>query len=348
MRSSDKPSTNTLASLNAALRGMLRDDERVVVIGEDLIDPYGGAFKVTRGLSTEFPGRILTTPISEAGLTGIAAGMALAGMRPVVEIMFGDFLLLAADQILNHIAKYRFMYDEQVTVPITIRTPMGGGRGYGPTHSQSLEKHFCGMPGLRVVAPSVFHDPGALLRRCVLADDDPVLFVENKLDYARRVRTAPHEGRIGSLFAKTSVGDYPTVHLSHAALDRAELTIVTYGGLAEVAEEAARALLIEEEIHAEVVVVSSLTPLDLAPIEASLRQTGRLLVAEEGTRTAGWGAEVIARVGDECFELLRAAPRRVGALDVPIGNAKVLETAVLPQVSDLYECALGMCARELA
>ena len=143
-----------LQSLNSALHGMMASDPRVIIMGEDVLDPYGGAFKVTRGLSQSWPERVLTTPISEAGFTGVAAGMAMRGLRPIVEIMFGDFLLLAGDQILNHITKFRWMYNEQVSVPITIRTPMGGGRGYGPTHSQSTEKHFLGMPGLHVVAPS--------------------------------------------------------------------------------------------------------------------------------------------------------------------------------------------------
>ena len=139
--------TNVLNSLNAALHKMLSEDPRVVVVGEDLLDPYGGAFKVTKGLSTKFPDRVLTTPLSEAGFTALAAGMAIRGLRPVVEIMFGDFLMLAADQIINHIGKYRWMYNDKVRVPLVIRTPMGGRRGYGPTHSQTLEKHFIGAPG---------------------------------------------------------------------------------------------------------------------------------------------------------------------------------------------------------
>ena len=129
-------------------------DERVILMGEDILDPYGGAFKVTRGLSSAFPDRVLAAPISEAGMVGAAAGMALRGLRPGVEIMFGDFLTLAADQLINHIAKFRWMYNDQVRVPLVVRTPMGGRRGYGPTHSQTLEKLFLGIPGLTVLAPS--------------------------------------------------------------------------------------------------------------------------------------------------------------------------------------------------
>ena len=149
---------------------LLETDPRVVLLGEDLVDPYGGAFKVTRGLSTDFPDRVRSTPISEGAIAGVSAGLALAGYRPIAEIMFGDFLTLCFDQIVNHIAKYEAMYDGQATCPVIIRTPSGGGRGYGPTHSQSLEKHFLGVPHLRVVAASLVHDPGRVLR--ALLDQD--------------------------------------------------------------------------------------------------------------------------------------------------------------------------------
>jgi len=162
----------------------MHTDERVYLLGEDILDPYGGAFKVTRGLSTAFPERVLTTPISEAAIVGVASGMALRGLRPVAEIMFGDFVTLIADQIVNHAAKFRWMYNDQVRVPLVVRTPMGGRRGYGPTHSQSLEKMFLGVPGLHVVAPNTLGDPGQLLEAAI-ADDDPVLFVEHKLLYTR-------------------------------------------------------------------------------------------------------------------------------------------------------------------
>src|SRR5512136_2691273 len=173
-----------LESLNNALHHAMEDDDRVYVLGEDILDPYGGAFKVTRGLSTRYPGRVLTTPISEAAIVGIANGMAMRGLRPVAEIMFGDFVTLIADQLVNHAAKFNWMYNGNIKVPIVIRTPMGGRRGYGPTHSQSLEKMFMGVPGLKVVAPNTLGDPGQLLESAI-ADDDPVLFVEHKLLYTR-------------------------------------------------------------------------------------------------------------------------------------------------------------------
>src|SRR4030042_7079068 len=174
---------SVLESLNTALLRAFSDNLNVYLLGEDILDPYGGAFKVSRGLSTNFPERVLTTPISEAGFVGVAAGMALRGLRPVVEIMFGDFISLIADQMINHIAKFRWMYNDQVRVPLVVRTPMGGRRGYGPTHSQTLEKIFLGVPGLRVLAVNNFIDPSALLADTIINTQDPVLFIENKLLY---------------------------------------------------------------------------------------------------------------------------------------------------------------------
>lgn len=335
--------TNVLNSLNSALHKMMSDDQRVIVLGEDLLDPYGGTFRVTKGLSNRFPERVLTTPLSEAGFTAVGAGMAMRGLRPVVEIMFGDFLLLAADQIVNHIGKYRWMYNDKVRVPLVIRTPMGGRRGYGPTHSQTIEKHFIGAPGWHIVAPSPFHEPGTLLYRAVLEDDDPVLFIENKTMYARPVREAPIEGQIGDLHARTTSGRYPTVTVSFDSFSRADVTVVAYGGMAELAESAAEQLLMREEIFCEVVVPSSVSPIDLDPILASLKRTGKLVVCEEGTQTAGWGAELITAITTRAFELLQAPPQRVAAKDLPIANTSTLETAILPQLEDIDQAIVRVC-----
>ncbi len=152
-------SRTVLESLNAALLAAMKLDDRVLLLGEDILDPYGGAFRVTKGCSTAFPDRVLTTPISEAGLGGVCAGLALRGLKPVLEIMFGDFVTLLADQIINHISKFRWMYNDSVDLPLVIRAPMGGRRGYGPTHSQTLEKLYLGVPGLTVAAPLNFHLP---------------------------------------------------------------------------------------------------------------------------------------------------------------------------------------------
>jgi len=203
-------------SINAALRDLLAD-ERTFLLGEDICDPYGGAFKATRGLSTDFPDRVLNMPISEAGFTGIAIGMAMRGLRPIVEIMFSDFLTLIADQLVNGAAKFEYMYNGQVKVPLVIRTPSGGRRGYGPTHSQSLETMFFHIPGISIVAPSLWHDPGACLKKAVEAEC-PTLFIEGKSLYPERLHGDSTE----------------TVYLGS---ESPKIAIIAYGNMASLAYE---------------------------------------------------------------------------------------------------------------
>ena len=151
-----------LESLNKSLKRLMRDSEDVYLLGEDIVDPYGGAFKVTKGLSTLYPKKVISTPISEAAMAGVGTGLAMKGLRPIVEIMFGDFIALCADQIVNGATKFSWMYGDKFDVPLTIRTPMGGGRGYGATHSQTLETLFMGVPGINIIGPSIYHDAGQL------------------------------------------------------------------------------------------------------------------------------------------------------------------------------------------
>ncbi|MCG2787727.1 MAG: alpha-ketoacid dehydrogenase subunit beta [Anaerolineae bacterium] len=323
-----------LESINSALHTALENDPRVYVLGEDILDPYGGAFKVTRGLSTRFPERVLTTPISEAAILGICNGMALRGLRPVAEVMFGDFVTLMADQLINHAAKFRWMYNDQVRVPLVLRLPMGGRRGYGPTHSQSLEKHLLGAPGLKAVAPNTLGNPSDLLLAAI-ADDDPVLFVEHKLLYTRHLL----EDKDLIDWEVTKTGDpYPTFTLRTNY--QSPITIATYGYNFELAREAARELMYEYEIFSEIVLFSQLSPFELDPLFGSLRRTGRLLTLEEGTQTLGWGAEVAARSAEQLPGAVRI--RRLGALDLPIANAKSLEDDILPSTEKILQTALAL------
>jgi pyruvate/2-oxoglutarate/acetoin dehydrogenase E1 component len=331
--------TTVLDRLNYALWHALETDERVYVIGEDLLDPYGGAFKVTRGLSTKFPERILTTPISEAAIIGIASGMAMRGLRPVVEIMFGDFFTLIADQLINHAAKFRWMYNDTVQVPIVVRTPMGGRRGYGPTHSQSLEKIFLGVPGIKVIAPNTLGDPAALLSAAI-ADDDPVLFIEHKLLYTRPLQDIG-KGDLTDFQVEQTDGAFPIFTLRPA--EDAQLNIACYGYNFELARAAALELLMEHEIFAEITLFSQLSPFNLEPLLSSLIKTRNLVTIEEGTLSLGWGAEVVARAVER-IEKLRV--QRVAALDFPVANAKSLEEAILPSVQDIVDATLGLLGRE--
>ena len=176
-----------LESLNESFHNILRKNDDVIFIGEDILDPYGGAFKVSKGLSTKFPRQVISTPISEAGIVGSAVGMAMRGLKPIVEIMFGDFITLASDQIINHAVKYKWMYNNQVNVPLIIRTPVGGRRGYGPTHSQSLENLFMSVPGLEIIAPSLCHNPGEMIGKLVENIQNPTIFIESKVDYSKKL-----------------------------------------------------------------------------------------------------------------------------------------------------------------
>ncbi|HET7571999.1 MAG TPA: transketolase C-terminal domain-containing protein [Gaiellaceae bacterium] len=332
-------------ALNGALHELFAARDDVYLIGEDLLDPYGGAFKVSAGLSSRWPERVLPTPVSEASMFGIAAGFALRGYRPIVEVMFGDFVTLGFDQIVNGISKFREMFDEQATVPLVVRTPMGGRRGYGPTHSQSLEKLLLGVPGIVVVAPSEHHDLGAMLVAAV-EDDRPVFFVENKLMYTRPNRR-PRDGWVDEFRVAEGDGPWPALTFSGNGFERAEATLVTYGGSLPVALDAARQLILEEEIFTEVVALGRLLPLDLDPVLESVRRTGALVTVEEGTLTAGIGAEIAARVQERAWGDLRAPVRRVAARDGIVPSARPLEDEMLPGPGDVVAAveSLGAAAR---
>ena len=317
-----------LESLRQGLHAILEEDPRAVVLGEDILDPYGGAFKVTQGLSTRFPDRVFTTPISEAAIVGMSVGLALRGFHPIAEIMFGDFLALAADQLINHAAKYPAMYNGQVTTPLVVRTPMGGGRGYGPTHSQSIERLFLGIPHLKLVAPSHVHDAGALLHQAV-ADADPVIFVENKLLYPLPLLLDEQQGALWR-DATPAANGYPTVILRNAAPDRAaDVTLVAYGGMSRLLAPLL-ARLAAEEIRIAACLPSCISPLDMAPIAACAAESGRVLVVEESQAAFGWGAEVAARLHALIGPRLAAPVRRLGAAPTVIPAARTLEAQVLP------------------
>jgi pyruvate/2-oxoglutarate/acetoin dehydrogenase E1 component len=322
-------------ALNDCLCDLLREDPSVLVIGEDILDPYGGAFKVTKGLSTRFPDRVFGTPISEAAIVGLGTGLALRGFKPIVEIMFGDFITLIADQLINQVTKMTWMYNEDLPLSLVVRTPMGGRRGYGPTHSQTIEKHFFGVPGLLVCAISTAMDPGAILRHAVLGARRPVLLIENKLLYAQRV-FEPRDLESLAGLRHRSVGEgFPTVILEGAQPD---VTLVTYGGMLDLTLQAARHLERVEGLVCDIVIAHQLSPVPLGPIRESVQRTKRLVVVEEGVREWGWGAEVVSQLSEVQME---APAQRVGARAVPIPASRSLEDSVLPQVGDIVSAAIA-------
>jgi acetoin:2,6-dichlorophenolindophenol oxidoreductase subunit beta len=302
--------------LNGALHGLMAEDAALHVIGEDILDPYGGAFKVTKGLSSAFPDRVMTAPISEAGIVGFATGMAMRGKPVIAEIMFGDFLTLATDQLVNHASKIEWMFNGAVQVPLVVRTPMGGGRGYGPTHSQSLEKHFCGVPGLTVLAAHQFSSPGALLREaCEMRS--PVLFVEHKVAYPKLVEP----DRL-------------------PRFESPDLIIVSYGGMADACVRAAERLGAEEELQVEVTLIERLSPFDDAKVHEAAERCGRILAVEEGA--AGWG------FGSECARAIleRGMPnvvlKTIAAPPHPIPNSRPWELEMLPNEGRICEALLAL------
>ncbi|MBC7288985.1 MAG: alpha-ketoacid dehydrogenase subunit beta [Armatimonadetes bacterium] len=316
-------------AIREALEEEMRRDERVILIGEDIAE-YGGAFKVTANIVDEFgPDRVRNTPISEGGFIGVAIGAALTGLRPVAEIMFMDFITLAMDQLINHAAKFHYMYKGQVSVPLVVRTPAGAGRAYGPTHSQSLERHFVATPGLIVLAPATAEDAKGLLKSAIRCDD-PVVFIESKILYGRR--------------GPVPDGDYTTpIGKARIASEGEHVTIVAYSRMVEESLRAAQALA-EHGISAEVIDLRSLAPLDMATVAASVSKTGCAVVVEEGNLTGGVAAEIVARIVEECFYDLEAPPRRVAAADVPIPASPVLERAVIPSAEDIARTAAAAVA----
>ena len=329
------PPQRVVESIRSGLKKLLLNDKRVILLGEDLEDPYGGAFKATKGLSTEFPGRVLNTPISEAAITGFGNGLALAGARPIVEIMFGDFVMLAADQLVNQGSKFSYMYNQQAQVPVIVRAAMGGKRGYGATHSQSLEKHFFGVPGLNVAAVNSVFDPGILLERIHAKLGNPCLLIENKRLYSMYVHHLAPDGR---QWLENGL-DFPTLKL--AAAGQADLTIVTYGGMVEEVEAAAKAAFVEDEIQAEILVPTMISPLDIKPIVDSVKKTGRLLVVEEGQGFSGFGAEVVAATLEQ-LNGTAVATSRVYAEPHPIPCSTELEKLALPGTAQILAKILSL------
>jgi len=315
------PEITYLEAIRQALWEEMKRDERVFLIGED-IGRYGGAFGVTHGMLDEFgPERIRETPISEASIVAAAIGASLLGMRPVAEIMFMDFILLALDQIANQAAKMRYMFGGKAAVPIVVRTPGGSGTGAAAQHSQSLETTLMHFPGLKVVMPSTPYDAKGLLLTAI-RDPNPVCFVEHKLLYKMK--------------GEVPEGEY-TIPFGAAEIRRPgrDLTIVTNGIMLHKTLAVAERLA-AEGIEVEVIDPRTLVPLDEETIIQSVCKTGRLLVIHEACQTAGWAGEIIAVVtGSRAFDYLDAPARRLTGKNVPIPYNRGLERAAVPQEADI-------------
>jgi pyruvate dehydrogenase E1 component beta subunit len=316
-------------ALRDALAEEMRSDESVFVMGED-VGVFQGAFKVTEGLLDEFgEKRVRDTPISENSIVGMGVGAAMAGLRPVVELMTVNFALLAMDQIVNHMAAIPYMFNGQVRVPMVVRMPGGGGHQLGPTHSHSLEALFLHIPGLLVAAPSTPADGKGLLKAAI-RDDNPVIFIEHETLYGSRGEIPDGEGD-------------GIVNFGEAAVRRegTDVTIIGILRMADVAQKAAKTLANEHRVEAEVIDPRTLRPLDLDTILRSVRKTNRVVVVEEGWPHGGVGANIAALIAEQAFDHLDAPPQRVTGADVPMPYAKRLEQAAIPHAEHVVSAALA-------
>ncbi|MGN7947869.1 alpha-ketoacid dehydrogenase subunit beta [Microbacterium sp. 22215] len=311
-------------ALGAGLRQAMRDDEKVVLLGED-IGKLGGVFRITDGLLDEFgASRVIDTPLAESGIVGTAVGLAFRGYRPVVEIQFDGFVYPAFDQIVAQVAKLHYRTQGRVKMPITIRIPWAGGIGAAEHHSESPEAYFVHTAGLRVIAVSNPEDAYRSLRQAI-ASDDPVIFFEPKRLYHHK----------GDVDLDAPLADAAPMGLARVVRSGTDATLITYGAMVSTALQAAEAAE-DEGTSLEVIDLRSLSPVDYDTIATSVRKTGRVVVAHEASREAGMAAEVIASITELCFEYLESAPLRVTGHDVPYPPAK-LEKYHLPDLDRLLD-----------
>jgi pyruvate dehydrogenase E1 component beta subunit len=309
-------------ALSQALWEEMESDERVFIMGEE-IGVWGGTYAVTKGFYDHFgEKRVRDTPIAEAVIVGAAIGAALTGLRPVAELMTINFAFAAMDHIVNEAAKLRYMFGGQFTIPLVIRTPGGGGRQLGATHSQTPDAIFAHFPGLKVVAPGTPEDAKGMLKAAIRSDD-PILFIEHATLYQVR--------------GEVPDGDYVTP-LDQAKVQRPgnDVTLITYSKMLEKSLVAADELA-KDGIEVEIVDIRSLRPLDMGPILESFKKTNRAVIVEEGWRSYGVGAEVSARIYEQAFDYIDAPIQRVAQDEVPLPYNRTLEQMALPQVEDIIQ-----------
>jgi len=322
------PETTYIEAINQAMAEEMARDERVFLIGED-VGAYGGAFKTSAGLLDRFGAeRVIDTPISEMAIIGAASGAALMGMRPIAEMQFIDFITCAYDMLVNFTATNRYLYGR--SCPIVVRGPAGAGTHGGPFHSLSPEAMFMNRPGLKIVSPGTAYDAKGLLKAAV-RDDDPVLFIEHKFLYRRIKEDLPTDDYI--------------VPIGKANVRRKgkDLTIVTWGAMIYVADDAADALA-KDGVSVEVIDLRSIVPFDEEAILTSVAKTNRVIILHEAPLTGGAGAEFAARIAEKAFDYLDAPIKRIGSLDVPTPYSPPLEEFYLPNAAKVVAAARELLA----
>lgn len=308
-------------ALNEAMREEMCRDEKVFVMGCD-VGVKGNPFGVTMGLAKEFGlDRVIDTPISEPAFTGMGVGAAATGMRPIVEIMFCDWVTLAMDQIVNSAAKMRYMFGGKVNMPLVIRVPMGAGGGQAAQHSQCLESWFNHVPGLKIIAPYTPADCKGLLKAAI-RDNNPVLFFEHKRSYGMSGEIPEDEDYIVEIGKAT------------VRKEGSDVTLVSYSNMVGLCDKAAKALE-EQGISCEVIDLRTLLPLDYETVIKSLEKTGRIVIVHEAAKRGGFGSDIVAELNERAFDLLDSPPVRVASLNIPVPYNSNLEAAVLPNVKDV-------------
>lgn len=316
-------------TLRNSLDKILKKDKKIVLLGEDISDPYGGAFKVTKGLSSKYPEQIISTPMSESALAGICVGMALNGYKPILEIMFGDFITLCADQIINHASKFKFIFEKDLNM--IIRTPMGGYRGYGATHSQSLEKIYFGIPNIYIFTPNILINPGELLEKAINYKC-LVIFIENKLDYSRELITENDKYSINR--DKNS----NLVEVNINGENEFEGYIITYGGMVEMALEIIWEIFIEQERSLKLIIPSIISPID-KKILNSIEENKEIYILEEGIKEGGFSSEISRLLLENNIRVKKF--QVFAAKNEVIGASKFLENYVLPDKSRIIKQIMG-------
>jgi 2-oxoisovalerate dehydrogenase E1 component len=327
--------TRFIDLLNKSFITLMEKYKSIYFLGEDIESPYGGAFKATKDLSNLYPTRVKNTPISEACIVGIGVGMGLKEFITVVEIMFGDFIGLAFDQFINHLSKINQMYAGQIFTKTIIRTPMGGGRGYGPTHSQTLDKHFLGMPGLNIVALNNYINPQDMYESVIRNNIFPVLVIENKNLYSSFF----FSNKLESFSYKKSNRTIPDFHVCPDS-ELINLTLIGYGGTADLLIQACDTLFKEYDIIAQVIIFGQIFPLNISPYLELINRSEGLIVVEEGQGFAGFGSEIISQVNENLDYYLKV--RRIFAEPHCIPAVSSLEKSMLPSVDKIVECAINM------